>query len=127
VLTKEGFIKGAHMELKDRQDATSRYLLAALLQCNEPVISTIRRELRRIVDVLVDDQLIVKVLREEVIKRDCLDGSEAEAACKRVGRSGAKAAKVTIKPAPTDAEQLSALVSEAAKVAPAEQKAESPA
>lgn len=90
VFTKEGFTKGAHVELKDRQDATSRYLLAALIHSNDAVVATIRRELRRIVDVLVDDELIVKVLREEVIKRDCLEGPEAESASRRVGRSAPK-------------------------------------
>lgn len=29
LLTKEGFAKGAHIELRDKQDATSRYTLAA--------------------------------------------------------------------------------------------------
>jgi len=67
LLTKEGFTKGAHIELRDRQDATSRFTLAALLVHNDSIVSAIRRELRRVVDVLVDDSLIVKVLRDEVI------------------------------------------------------------
>lgn len=85
-LTKEGFSKGAHLALRDRQDATSRYVLAALLTCNETVVATIRRELRRVVDVLVDESEIVKVLQHEVIKRDTLEGVDAEAACRRVNR-----------------------------------------
>jgi hypothetical protein len=90
-LTKEGFGKGAHLELRDRQDATSRYVLAALLTCNEGVISAIRRELRRVVDVLVDDAEIVAALQQQVIKRDTLEGPEAEAACRRVNRREGKA------------------------------------
>jgi hypothetical protein len=90
-LTKEGFIKGAHLELRDRQDATSRYVLAALLTCNETIVSAIRRELRRVVDVLVDDADIVKALQLEVIKRDTLEGPEAEVACRRVNRREGKA------------------------------------
>jgi hypothetical protein len=86
LFTKEGFTKGAHLELRDRQDATSRYLLAALLLHNDSVIGTVRRELRKVVDVLVDDEQIAKVLREEVVKRDTLEGSEAEAAARRVNR-----------------------------------------
>ena len=93
MLTKEGFAKGAHLELRDHQDATSRFLLSALLVENDAVISTIRRELRRIVDVLVDDQAIVRVLREEVIKRDNLEGADADAALKRCCRAEAKAQK----------------------------------
>src|SRR3989442_378809 len=52
---KEGLAKGAVTDARDRQDATSRFLLAALLLNNESVVATIRRELRRVVDVLVDD------------------------------------------------------------------------
>ena len=103
IFTKEGFTKGAHIELMDRQDATSRYVLAALIQSNEAVISTIRRELRRIVDVLVDDALIVEVLRDEVIKRDCLDGPEADSASRRVNKSAPKPKAPT--PIPLTAEK----------------------
>jgi hypothetical protein len=93
LFTKEGFTKGAHLELRDRQDATSRYLLAALLLHNESVISTVRRELRKVVDVLVDDEQIQKVLREEVVKRDTLEGPDAEAAARRVNRVEGKQRK----------------------------------
>ena len=86
LFTKEGFAKGAHLELRDRQDATSRFLLAALLLHNDSVLGTIRRELRKVVDVLVDDDQIQKVLREEVVKRDTLEGPEAESAARRVNR-----------------------------------------
>jgi hypothetical protein len=92
-LTKEGFSKGAHLELRDRQDATSRYVLAALLTCNEGVVSAIRRELRRVVDVLVDDAEIVTALQQQVIKRDTLEGPEAEVACRRVNRREGKTMK----------------------------------
>lgn len=90
VLTKEGFSKGAHLALRDRQDATSRYMLAALLVHNESVIAVIRRELRRVVDVLVDEKVVLKVLRDEVIKRDALEGPAAEEASKRINRKAAK-------------------------------------
>ena len=93
--TKEGFSKGAHLELRDHQDATSRYLLAALLVENDSVVSAVRRELRRLVDVLVDEESIIKVLRAEVIKRDTLEGPEAEAALKKVNKGEQKKAKAT--------------------------------
>lgn len=93
LFTKEGFVKGAHLELRDRQDATSRYLLAALLTQNDSVIGAIRRELRRMVDVPVNDDEIVKVLHAEVVKRDALEGPDAEAAAKRVNRVQARPAR----------------------------------
>lgn len=84
--TKEGFSKGAHLELRDKQDATSRFVLAALLLKNESVINTIRRELRRVVEVNVDEADILKVLENEVIKRDAMEGPAAVEAAKRIGR-----------------------------------------
>lgn len=90
-LTREGFTKGAHVELRDRQDATSKYILSALILHNDSVVGAIRRELRKVVDVLVDDAEIVKVLAEEVVKRETQEGPDAEAAAKRVNRTEAKA------------------------------------
>jgi len=83
---KEGFVKGVRDELRNRQDATSRYLLSALILGNDNVLVAIRRELRRVVDVLVRDDEILKVLRDEVIKRETMDGPEAEAAARRISR-----------------------------------------
>lgn len=86
LFTKEGFNRGAHLDLRDRQDATSRFMLAALLLNNESVINTIRRELRRVVEVVVDESAVLSVLRDEVIKRDALEGPAADAAVRRVTR-----------------------------------------
>jgi Type I restriction enzyme R protein N terminus (HSDR_N) len=87
-ISKEGFSKGAHCEARDRINATSRHLLAALLVSNDDVIQVLRRELRRLVDVKVEVEHIIPVLEQQVIKRDCLDGPEAQAALARVKRGG---------------------------------------
>lgn len=89
-ITREGFTKGAHVELRDRQDATNKYILSALILHNDSVIGAIRRELRRVVDVLVGDEEITKVLADEVIKRDTQEGPDAESAVKRVNKVEAK-------------------------------------
>jgi len=87
--SKEGFKKGAPGAVRDRQDATSRFLLAALLLHNETVLNTVRRELRRVVDIMVTEDEIRKVLIEEVVKRDALEGPQAEDAASRVKRTQA--------------------------------------
>ncbi len=87
LFSREGVRKGAPAELRDRQDATSRYLLAALLLHNDSVVSVIRRELRRMVDINVSEDEVIKVLRDEVIKRDTLEGPPAEEATRRVDRA----------------------------------------
>lgn len=86
LFTKEGLIKGAPAELRDRQDASSRYMIAALLLNNDTIIATIKRELRRVVDVAVDEEVILDVLRSDVIKRETLEGPAADQAAKRVTR-----------------------------------------
>jgi hypothetical protein len=122
LFSREGFSKGACEELRDKQDATSRYTLAALLLYNDAVIATIRRELRRVVDVLVDDESIIKVLRDEVIKRDAVEGPNAEAATKRVNRTEAahRAARTAEKHrmGVTEAGQDAALPADSAKPQP---------
>ena len=86
LFTKEGFKRGAQAEMRDRKDATSRYILSAVILHNDSVMNTIRRELRRVVEVNVDAADIAAVLRDQVIKRDVLEGPEAEAAARRVQR-----------------------------------------
>jgi hypothetical protein len=95
--TREGVIKGAHNELRDRQDATSRFIFAALLTKNDSVISAIRRELKRIVDVNVGEEEIVRCLENEVIKRDTLEGPAATEAVGRVRRAGKKSLRAESK------------------------------
>lgn len=87
LFTKEGFKKGVHEELRNRQDATSRFLVAALLIHNDTVVQAIRRELRRVVDVNVSEDEILKVLEAEVIKRDALEGPSADEAAARVNKA----------------------------------------
>jgi predicted type IV restriction endonuclease len=83
---REGFIKGVQHELRDLQNATSRYLLSALILNNRRVLARIRSELHHLVDVLVGEDEILKVLRDEVIKRETMEGQEAEAARKHVNK-----------------------------------------
>jgi hypothetical protein len=90
---KEGLTKKIPEELRDRQDATSKFLLSALILDNDNVMSTIRRELRHVVDVLVADEEIRKVLQNEVIKRELMDGPEADAAVRRIRRAESQASR----------------------------------
>lgn len=95
LFTKEGYEKGAHIEHRDRQDATSKYMLAALLTNNDAVLSTIRRELRRVVEANIEESIILKVLKDEVIKRDTLEGPDAETATRRITRHESRSLRVS--------------------------------
>lgn len=91
LLSREGMLKGAIQEFSERKQATSRFILASLLVNDEDVVNAIRRELRKITDMLVAPETIVQVLRQEVIKREAFEGEEA-AEAERVVRRHAKAA-----------------------------------
>jgi cyanate lyase len=117
LFTKEALTKGAVDDFRDLQDATSRFTLAALLLNNDHVVSTIRSELRKVVDVLVDADRILKVLREDVIKRDVLEGANAERATRQVKKKAAHPSKSSNgedapqgKPEPADAGDCAAPV-----------------
>lgn len=87
LLTREGFTKSALIEYRDRKDATSRFMLAAIVLNSEPVKAAIRREIRRVSELLVEPEVIDKMLREEVVKRETIEGEQAEAAIRRFNRT----------------------------------------
>lgn len=99
-LTKEGFTKGAHVEMKDLHEATSRHLIGALLVENESVLGMIRRELRRVVEANVDEATIKRVLLDEIIKRDVVDGPEWKEAAAKVNRKETRAMRTRRKDDP---------------------------
>lgn len=90
LLTREGFTRSALTEYRDRKDATSRFMLAAILLHSEPVANAIRREVRRVSDILVEPDVIDRMLREEVIKRETIEGEQADSASRRVRRNAEK-------------------------------------
>ena len=73
----------------------SRYPLGAAL-LSEPVLETIRRELRKAYPGagLVEIDVISDTLSSEVIRREVLEGDKALQAGKKLARAVAKSAKV---------------------------------
>jgi hypothetical protein len=74
---KEGWIKSAIDEYQTQREALSRYFIGAVL-LSDTVLTVVRRELKR-------------VLENEVIKRDVLEGDKAERARKRVSKAASVA------------------------------------
>lgn len=108
LLTRAGITKDALTQFRDRQEATNRYVLAALMVGSEAMLSTLRREVRRISGMLIDQAEIERVLREQVIKRDLLEGEQASNAARRVSKSNErvlKSAKATSSVEPATAEE----------------------
>lgn len=81
---KHAVEKGVLQETMSRARALNHHMIAAILLHNDKVLNTIRRELRRIVEVNVSSEELADLLTNEVIKRDALDGKEAAEAKKIV-------------------------------------------
>jgi hypothetical protein len=91
LLSREGVLKQAIGTYHEEKQATSRFMLAALLQ-TEPVLDVLRREIRRASGGLkVEAAELREMLRSEVIKRDAVEGDAAKAAESRVRRMASRA------------------------------------
>lgn len=92
---KEGWQRSVLDEYNTQKQALSRFFVGAMLQ-TEPVLEVIRRELRRMSpDVRIDIEQIRRVLADEVIKRDVLEGEKADDARKKIARAASKALRAT--------------------------------
>lgn len=87
LISREGFTRNALAEYRDRKDATNRFMLAAILLHSDAVMTALRREIRRVSEILVAPEDIEKILREEVLKRETIEGEAAESATRRVAKS----------------------------------------
>ncbi len=79
-LSREGWAKEKISDYFEQMQATSRYSLAAVI-LTEPVLNQMRRELRRMFPgVKVDSDFLEKQLRDDVIKRELVEGEAASSA-----------------------------------------------
>lgn len=94
ILCKEGWQRSAIQDLYGQSQMLSRYTLGAAL-LSEPVLETIRRELRKAFPGagLVEIDVISNNLVSEVIRREVLEGDKAAQASKKLARGVAKTAR----------------------------------
>jgi hypothetical protein len=96
------------------REATSRFVVARLLLC-ETSLAVVRREMRRLspgLSITTDE--VEKLLRDEVLKREVLEGERAaaaEALVKRAARRRARADASADTPAPAEPAPPAAAVS----------------
>jgi hypothetical protein len=87
LLSREGLMKSAIEAYREKRDACNPFRVGAVIM-SDPVIATLRRELRRISKgAKIDEDEIRQVLTEEVLKREVVEGEEARAAIGRVKRA----------------------------------------
>ncbi|MFH1970295.1 MAG: hypothetical protein ABIJ53_08265, partial [Verrucomicrobiota bacterium] len=97
IICKEGINKNARAEFHEKMQCLNRFILGALILSEDgPFLTVIRRELRKLHDgFLVTPEDIIRVLKNEVLKRDAIEGDEAQKAQSRVKKFYRKAAKET--------------------------------
>ena len=92
-LTREGMLKASLSDYYDLKQATSRYVMGALMT-SDPLLKTMRRELKRLSpDVKIGVDQIKEVLIHEVLKREVTEGEKAEEARKKVQKYITKVSK----------------------------------
>jgi len=77
----------------DHLQATNKFYLAAVV-LSDTVLDTVRRELRRLSDARVDIPELRDALKQEVIKREVLEGEKADNARKKVAKSAGKMLRI---------------------------------
>lgn len=70
------------------------------------MLNAIRRELRKLTDILVEPSVIAEVLRAEIIKREVMEGDEAIHFERRVTKGNRKLKEETAQGAATQADDV---------------------
>ncbi|MCK4814588.1 type I restriction enzyme HsdR N-terminal domain-containing protein [bacterium] len=93
IICREGLSKTAREDFHEKVQSVNRFVIGAVVQ-NDVVVNVIRRELRKMsAGIKVDNSDVTKLLTEEVLKREVIEGEKAEKAKKQVCRFYKKASK----------------------------------
>lgn len=117
LLCKEGLAKDAIDAFHEHAQIVNRYTIAAILN-SEPVLSLVRREIRRIAPTAKVNIGEIAALMPDVLKRDAIEGESAAHAKRRVTRSLGK--QLRTKQAKVDDSGAGEVITEEALVPPCE-------
>lgn len=96
ILSKEGLTKSALEDFHIQRQATNKFILGNLL-LSDNFLNTIKKELKKIYpNIKVEANEIKEALLQNVIKREILEGDEAEAARKQIGKANKRVIKKVI-------------------------------
>lgn len=106
IICREGLSKAAREDFHQKVQSVNRFVIGAIVQ-NEVVVNVIRRELRKMSPgIKVDNSDVNKLLTEEVLKREVLEGENAAKAQKHVRKFYSKASKKSNEKKPVKDEPL---------------------
>ena len=119
LLTRESMIKSGLYAYHDQIQATNKFYLGALI-LSDPILESIRRELRRITpDVRVQIEDLRNVLIQDVLKREVIECEKADDAKRKVQKVTRKS-KRTKKETSNQDSSLESSASEPLQTAPTE-------
>jgi Type I restriction enzyme R protein N terminus (HSDR_N) len=93
LLTRESMLKSGLYAYHDHLQATNKFYLAAVV-LSDPVLETVRRELRRLSDAKIEIEELRQALKLEVMKREVIEGEKADGARKKVSKSAGKMLRI---------------------------------
>jgi len=93
LLTRESMLKSGLYAYHDHLQATNKFYLAAVV-LSDPVLETVRRELRRLSDAKVEVEDLREALKLEVVKREVIEGEKADGARKKVAKAAGKMLRI---------------------------------
>jgi hypothetical protein len=93
LLTRESMLKSGLYAYHDHLQATNKFYLAAVV-LSEPVLETVRRELRRLSDAKIEIDELREALSQDVMKREVIEGEKADDARKKVSKAAGKMLRI---------------------------------
>jgi predicted type IV restriction endonuclease len=100
LLSREGVEKGARDDLYEKIQCVNRFVIGNIL-LSDQIVSTVRRELRKLADgIRIEDDEIIALIRDGVLRRDLVEGEEAAAATAKFAKLCKSVAAPIPKPRP---------------------------
>jgi hypothetical protein len=82
-LSREGFSKSSMSDLLQQKQVTSKFTIAAIM-LTDSVVDHLRRDIRRLSGIRVESDYLKDLLKNEIIKRELIEGDDAAAAASTV-------------------------------------------
>ncbi|TPL02402.1 MULTISPECIES: type I restriction enzyme HsdR N-terminal domain-containing protein [unclassified Mesorhizobium] len=97
LFAKEGLTIDAMDAFHQQAQLFNKFTVSALMR-SEPVISLVRREIRRLFpDIRVGNENLSQLIENEVIKRDTIEGDKAKEATVRIRKAAGKLERAKLK------------------------------
>lgn len=86
IVAKEGLAKNIRKEYHKKTQTINRFIIGGLI-LNDAILNSIRKELRKLADgVGINVSEIENIIRNEVLKREIVEGDDAKVAQSRISR-----------------------------------------